>query len=386
MLAGISSIDVTGPLSLAINLSAPDPVLPLELTQYYGIGDVISPKALADPSALTSANPSAGAGPYVYDPTASVVGDHYTYRARSGYFDLSRQRFTTIVIRVIANSQAAVNALSTGQVDVVVQGDPSTVSQVKAAGGHVTAVPFVWIGLDLLDRGGTTDRALADVRVRQAINYAVDRPLLTRAVLGPYGVPTDETVLPGADGWSAAAAGRYAYDPGKARELLAEAGYPKGLTIPVASIDLDGLNTMGQALAGQLAKVGINLQIETLSLSASSLTALLDRQYPAAVVAYGAQPIYLEDQGLFGPKASEYNAFGTDSPDLDGLVASSLSAAPSQQSRIDQQIEEYLVDQAWFVPVAFGPVLTFSRPGIGGVTVTSRSPVSDPLDWYRTQP
>jgi peptide/nickel transport system substrate-binding protein len=385
LLASVSSIAVTGPLDLSIHLSSPDPLLPEELTQTFGIGDIIGPKGLADPSALTVANTSDGAGPYVFDPAASVPGDHYTYTARRGYFDPSRQHFHTIVIQVIANSQAAVNALSTGQVDVVVQGDPTTARQVIDAGDHVTAVPFVWQGLDLLDRGGVTDRPLGNIHVRQAINYAIDRPLLARDVVGNYGEPTDETVLPGTDGWSSQAARRYPYDPAKAKHLLAEAGYPHGFTLPVASIGLAGIGTMAQAIAGELANVGIKVQVDTLAESSSSLTEILDHKFPAAAVAYGSQPVYLEGQGLFLPTAFAYNAFRTESPELDSMYAQAAAASPTVRAALDQKIEQYLVDNAWFAPVAFGPVLYFSRADIGGVHVTPGSPVASPLDWFRTK-
>jgi peptide/nickel transport system substrate-binding protein len=76
LLGGIASIDVTGPLSLSIKLSAPNPMLPEVLSQSYGLGQIISPKGVANAAGLTVANPSEGAGPYVYNPSASVPGDH----------------------------------------------------------------------------------------------------------------------------------------------------------------------------------------------------------------------------------------------------------------------------------------------------------------------
>lgn len=384
MLAGVSSIDVTGPLTVVLHLSTPDPLLPETLTQNYGVGEVISPKGLANPGHLSVTYPSAGTGPYVFSPAQSVAGDHYTYLARSGYFDPSRQHYKKVVLRVIANPQAEVNALTTGQVDVVVAGDASTASQVKSAGMHIASVPFVFQGLDLIDRTGEISKPLGDVRVRQAINYAIDRQTLAKAVLGTYGVPTDETVLPGADGYSPAAASEYPYDPAKAKQLLTQAGYPNGFTLPVATISLAGIGTMAQAVAGQLAKVGIKLDITTVSDAASYLTDATSHKFPAIAVGYGAQPMYLEGQGLFLPSAAVFNGYKTPSPQLDGLFAQAAAASPARRAQLDEQMEKYLVDNAWLAPVAFSPVLYFSRPNVGGVTVSPNAPTATPLDWYQT--
>ncbi|WP_279583059.1 ABC transporter substrate-binding protein [Fodinicola feengrottensis] len=119
LLGAVQSVDVTGPLSLSIKLAAPVPLMPQILTQFYGVGEIISPKGLADPAKLTVSTPSAGA----LARTSSIrrrasPETIYTYVARRGYYDPSRQHYQKIVMRVIANPQAALNALKTKQVDV----------------------------------------------------------------------------------------------------------------------------------------------------------------------------------------------------------------------------------------------------------------------------
>jgi peptide/nickel transport system substrate-binding protein len=384
-LGSVTSIDVTGPLSLSIKLSTANPLLPNILDQYSGVGQIISPKALANPKGLTVSAASAGAGPYVYDPGASVAGDHYTYIARKGYFDPSRQHFKKIVLRVIANQQAAVDALKTRQADVVVGGDPSVAGQITSAGMRVVSVPFIWQGLDLLDRSGQLCKPLGDVRVRQAINYAIDRPTVVRAVLGRYGVPTDQVAVEGADGYSAQGASKYTYDPAKARQLLTEAGYPHGFTLPVLAIKFAGIDTMAEAISGQLAKVGITVNLTTVTDPNTYVTDASNKKFPAMAVGYGAQPTYLEGQGLFLPTAAVFNGFMSTSPTLTSLYARAAAAPPAQRADLDPQIQDFLIDNAWFAPVAFSPELYFSRPDLGGLEVSATSPVADPLDWYDTK-
>ena len=385
LLAGVTAINVTGPLSLSIMLAAPNPMVPQVLTQYYGIGQIISPKGLAAPKELTVANGSAGAGPYVFEPKQSVAGDHYTYLARPGYFEPARQHYKKVVVRVIANPQAVLNALKTGQVDVVAGGDTSTASQATAAGMQVVSMPFVWQGLNLIDRGGEVSKPLGDVRVRQAINYAIDRKTVSQAVLGKYGVPTVETVVKGADGYSAQAAGKYPYDPEKAKTLLTAAGYPNGFTLPVLSVQFGGIDTMAQAISGQLAKVGIKVKLTTVADTQTYVTDMTNRKFPVVVVAYGGQSMYLEGAGLFLPAAAVFNGFKTASPNLATLYAKASAADPKPRAAFDVQMQEYLVDNAWFAPVAFSPVLYFARADLGGLKVNAQAPVACPLDWFNTK-
>jgi ABC-type transport system substrate-binding protein len=385
LLAGVTSVDVTSPTTVSIKLSASNPLVPQILTQYYGIGQIISPKGLASAKDLTVAHPSAGAGPYVFDPTATVAGDHYTYVARTDYFEPARQHYKKVVVRVIANPQAVVNALKTGQVDIVAGGDTTSASQAKTAGMQIVSMPFVWQGLNLIDRGGEVSKPLGDVRVRQAINYAIDRKTVSTAVLGTYGVPSVETVVEGAGGYSTKAANSYPYDPEKAKQLLADAGYPNGFTLPVLSVKFGGIDTMAQALASQLAKVGIKVDLTTTPDAQSYVTQSVGRKFPVVVVAYGAGPMYLVGAGLFLPTAAVFNGFKTNSTELVSLYNKAAAADPTQRAALDIQMQEYLVENAWFAPVAFSPVLYFARPDLGGLTVNAQAPVACPLDWFDTK-
>jgi peptide/nickel transport system substrate-binding protein len=384
LLGAVSSITVTGPLSLRFQLSQPDPLLPNTLTQTYGFGQILSPAGVAHAAKLGVASPSYGAGPYTFDPAKSVAGDHYTYVARSGYYDPARVHYKKIVIRVIASPQSVLNALTTGQVDAAV-GDYTTVKQAKAARLQIKSEPFVWQGLNLIDRGGVKSKPLGDVRVRQAINYAIDRKAIASALLGPYGSPTDEFVVPGADGYSAKAADYYAYNPAKAKALLAAAGYPHGFTLPVLTAQFVGLDITTQAIAAQLAKVGITVKITSTANVATYETGMVSQQYPVVAVAYGAQPMYLAGAGLFLPQAPAFNGFHTADAYLEGLYAKAAAAAPAERAQLDRQMQEYLVEHAWFAPVVFAPVFIFARSTLGGVAVSPGAPVANPLDWFDTK-
>ncbi|WP_052768461.1 ABC transporter substrate-binding protein [Streptomyces humi] len=379
-----ATITATGPLTLTIRLAKADPILPTLLTQSYGIGQIISPKGLADASSLTPTRTSQGAGPYIYQPSDSVAGDHYTYTANPGYYDRSKQHYKKIVIRIVQNGQTAVNAMKTGQIDVY-KGDYTSAASAKAAGMSTVGLPVILQGLSLIDRAGEVSEPLGDVRVRQAINYAIDRDAVTRALLGSAGTPTAQTVVKGGDGYSEEYADHYAYNPTKAKQLLKAAGYPDGFELPVLAATFVGFDTMAEAIAGQLTKIGIKVKVTAVTSITSFVENQTNHKYPAVSGGFTEEPMYLEGLDLFMPGSKVFNGFGSGTPELTGLFDKAAAAAPAERAGLDRQMQEYLVKNAWFAPVAFTPVNYYVRPGIGGVEVSAGAPFVSPLAVYATK-
>jgi len=380
VLQDLASIEVTGELNLEIELSAPNPLFEYMLTQRQGCGMIISPAGLDNIDDLTVDAESAGAGPYIYQPSQSVPGDSYTYAANPLYFEPERQHYRTIVLKVIAQPQAALNALTTGQIDMAT-GDLSTAAQAAGTPGiQIASTPFIWAGLNLIDRDGETTAALGDVRVRQAINYAIDREAVATALLGEFGVATGQPSAEGFDGWSQEAADFYSYDPQKAKDLLAEAGYADGFDLPVITVAFGGLDTLTTAITPMLAEVGIRVNALVSTDEKTYIDGMYNRQYSAAAVGYGSQPMYLMGTALVLPSALPFNGFGTDDPTAVGLVDQIRSADADAQAAYAQELNLYLVEQAWFAPVMFGPVLYYAREGLAGVEVSGEYPTISVLD------
>ncbi|MFI7114889.1 ABC transporter substrate-binding protein [Amycolatopsis sp. NPDC049868] len=353
-LAPIETLEPDGPLVLRMTLSEPHPLLPSLFTQDLLAGDVISPAAVTGGADL--ANRTFGAGPYTLLPGETVANDHYTFGPNPGYWNASARRYEKITIKVLPNESTALAALKTGQVDVVL-GSYTIAGGAKAAGLRLAASPNIMMGLQLNDRAGTLSAPLGDIRVRQALNFAVDRVKITTALLGEYGVPTEQPAAPGEDGFTDK--NFYTHDPGRARQLLAEAGFAQGFSLPVVLPSApDFFANIAQAIGSDLEKIGVTIQLTTREPSAAK-TALTE--FPASSMGWGVQPVYYMGRGLWLRDAIGMNPFRSSDPELEQLDRQAAAADEATRAELDRRIVRRVVELAWFLPICLSPQFLFHR-------------------------
>lgn len=356
--------------TVRITWDTPHPLVPQALTQRWVAGMVASPDAIANsPDAL--ATQTFGAGPYELDSEQTIAGSSYVYTARDDYWNPDSQHWDTIVIRVIENAEQRLNALRTGEVDYVA-GDLATADAAAADGAQVLYAPTIVYGLSLLDREGTLDSPLADVKVRQAINFALDRESISSAMLGEYGFATEQTVVPSEAGYVSGLEGTYGYDPERARELLTEAGYPDGFSLPVVASTSATAATLAQILVEQLSQVGITVELDSRP-SANYFEGMTGGTFPAAVIGYGSQPMPMEYDGLFGPNAV-FNPLGSSSDTLNSNMEAAMVASEDEATELYEAVMTELVEDAWFAPAVFAPVFYYASSDLAPVTVTEARP------------
>jgi peptide/nickel transport system substrate-binding protein len=377
-LAG-DTFTATGPLTVTIKAAQPNPDFPQILTQDDVVGDMISSKGLVTPAALGTQ--TFGAGPYMLDASQTVSGDQYTYVPNPDYYDKAAISWKKVVIKVITDPQSMLNALKTGQVQVA-NGDPTTIAAATQAGLTVTSTPDLWMGVTLADRGGALSKALGDVRVREALNYATDRATIAKALFAGTGTATSQPAPPGGYGYDPALSTAYPYDVGKAKQLLAAAGYAHGLDLKIVTGDYGGENLMAQALAQQWQQAGVTVQVTDDANSNEFYAAAFGGKFPAFMTVFGQIPTWVEGPSLFLPPAS-YNPFHTASAPLAALYRQEARSSGAQQASLDQQIEAYLVNQAWFVPIVTIGLPYYATSAVTGTTTSAKAPL---LELYQVQP
>jgi peptide/nickel transport system substrate-binding protein len=368
-LKDLRSIDVTSPLSVTLHFRKPTPLLEQVFSQKLQVGMPGSPGAV---KARTLKTDPVGTGPYVLDKANTVVRDHYTYVPNRKYWNREEIHWNKIVIKTISNPSAALQALKTRQVQVVKDQPVTTLDAAKRAGLRFVAPTTLLMGLQFSDRDGSLLKPLGDVRVRQAINYAIDREAVAKVLGAGYGEVTDQMAAKGDDAYDSALQHRYPYDLAKARALLAEAGYADGFTLPVLSVNVVGQDTVAELLAGQLAKVGITVKPDVKTNVGDYFTALSGTEFPAVTLSWGRLPAVTNYQLLWGPNASGSNPFKNRDPRLDGLYHELTAAPPQEADAVARKMMQFLIDEAWFAPIVATPLVVLHSPDVTGVNASAQ--------------
>lgn len=352
-LATLSDATAVDATTLELTLSAPNPSLLSFLTQNPGLQQ--APSSFG--AATEQTNP-VGSGPYLLDTTATVVGSAYVFTKNPDYWAPEQQHYAKLVMNVYTTPTAIINAIKGGQINGAPLSDNSTIPQAEASGFTASGLQLNFFGLLLFDRDGAISPALGDVRVRQAINYAFDRPAMLKAVGQGYGDVTASVFSPDSSGYVKELDEHYAYDPEKATELLAEAGYEAGditLTMPQSS----GFTPATYALTAQyLEDIGITVEGVTVA-PTSFLADLLGAKYSSSVMQLKAAPSSWETLTLDLLPTAGWNPFHTEDSTVAELAAKVQSGSEEDAAKAAQELNEYIVDQAWFAPW-FRPQLTYA--------------------------
>jgi peptide/nickel transport system substrate-binding protein len=379
-LAKVTDISATGPLQVTLKLSTPDPMLPYGLDQGGMAGDVVGPAGLAHLDSLGST--TNGAGPYMIDPKETILNSQYVYVKNPYYWDPAAQQWDKVVIKIISDSNSILSALKTGQV-LVAEGAATDAAAAEAAGLQVLSAPSAMLGMYIGDIDGKIAPALKDVRVRQALNFAIDRKGIVESLYGKYGKPTDQFVPQGIGGYSAALEDVYPYDPKKAKALLAEAGYKDGFKFTlVEQPAVSSGDLMAQAMAANWKDVGVDCTLMPTDSFATYVPLMGTQKYPATTLTF-QYSVQLTDTQQLVTNPALYNYMG-----FTDQKANALAEAQRKQD-IDspdgvaaaEASEAYMVESAFLVPVASVDALLFAAPhGVDGLKFTTY-PWSDPTNW-----
>jgi peptide/nickel transport system substrate-binding protein len=338
--ASMASVAVVDPGTVAITLSTPDPAFEYYLTQAAGF--MASPKALGTPEIKTD---PVGSGPYVLDKTNSVKGSQYVYNKNPDYWNKDLQKFEKITIKALPDITARTNALVSGQIDAALL-DPKTGKQAEGAGLVLTKSQVDWQGIMLYDRDGKINPELANVKVRQAINYAFDKKtILDQQFLG-QGTPTSQVFGPESGAFVPELDTKYTYDPAKAKQLLAEAGYPNGFTLKIPT--MAGFDALNAVFSQQLADVGIKLQLESIP-QANYVGDMAAGKYAAATYnLYQGEPWVAINQMI--STSALYNPFKTSNPEIAELVEA-VHVGGTDSAELAKKVNTYVTENAWFAPL-----------------------------------
>lgn len=283
-----------------------------------------------------------GSGPYKF--VEWQKDDKVVIEAYDEYFG-GRPAIDVVTYRVIPEDASRIAALESGEVDIIANVATSQVSRleekegIEVVGSPTTRVVFVSMNTLI-------ESPLQDPKVRQAINYAVDKEALIQGVLDGYAKQVATISTPEYEGFDPSIT-PFEYDVQKAKDLLAEAGYPDGFPLDFSvTVGLLNSTDVVQVIAAQLSEVGIecNVIVED------------SAQQREKIAAGTVEPLYL--QGIGGPYSNidliaklvfstgeRYSTYSN--PDFDALRLQAASEVDLEKANaLNSQLQQMLKDLA----------------------------------------
>ncbi|MCS7069861.1 MAG: ABC transporter substrate-binding protein, partial [Anaerolinea sp.] len=204
-----------------------------------------------------------GSGPFIL--RERIAGDRIVYEANPDYWQEGLPRVDRLIFRIIPDSSTRLAAIQTGEIDIANRLSIDEVSLLEGVPGvRVISYPndrVYYVGFKNIGNG--VDTPIIDVRVRQALNLAVNRPGIINAIFGGGASLVSGFVIESNLGYNETIQ-PYPYDPEAARALLTEAGYPNGFSISMgcpADAYLN-INEVCLAIQRDLAAIGVDVTVE----------------------------------------------------------------------------------------------------------------------------
>ncbi|MHB1652195.1 MAG: glutathione ABC transporter substrate-binding protein [Desulfitobacteriaceae bacterium] len=218
---------------------------------------MMSPKALQQYGKDVARNP-VGTGEYMLKDW--VPGDHLTVVKNPNYWKKGYPKLDGITFKSIPENGSRIAMLKTGEADLIYPVPPEEVKSIEGQNGivieHKPSIIVDYVSMN------TMKKPFNDVRVRQALNYAIDKDAFIKIVYSGFAGPMKSVIAPNVQFFSEQKP--YPYDLAKAKELLKEAGYQNGFETTLWSNNNSTYIKATQFLQQQLAQVGIKVKIENM--------------------------------------------------------------------------------------------------------------------------
>ncbi len=251
----IQSVEVVGEYTVKFHLKVPFAFFLNNLA--HSASGIVSPAAHKRWGKDLTLHPT-GTGPFKF--VEWVRGDRVVLERNDDYYE-GKPRLEKIIVRTVREDSARVLGLEAGDYDLIVRVPPEEVQRLMQEGK-------VRIYAEQSNRAirvafNVSKKPLDDVRVRQALNYAVDKESIVKNIYQGLAAVIPTVVGPLNNGYAPVKG--YPYDPAKAKKLLADAGYPNGFKTTLMTPKGRWLkdHELAQAVQQQLQAVGVQAGMET---------------------------------------------------------------------------------------------------------------------------
>lgn len=366
----LESVDVVDDYTVRLNLSEAVSFIPAMLaSSYFGMH---SPTAVRSGGAAygTASGTIVGTGAFEFDEW--VDGSRVVLNAHDGYWG-DRAGVNRIVFLGIEDPTARLAQLKSGVLDIAVnlssddflqvQNDPNLRPAMVDANLNVGYLAF-----------HQANEPFDDVRIRHAVAYAIDKEAIVDAFYAGLGQVASQHVPPAL--WGRADVDAFPYDPERARQLLAEAGYRNGFQtelwyMPVSRPYYPAPEDIATAMASFLADVGIDVELKTEDWG-TYLDDYDSGKFPMYMLGWSADFADPDNflYTFFGPSAVNANGWTGASQErgLDLLNRARRASTQAERQSLYEQLTQLVTDEMIQMPVAHNRVLNAVQRDVQGFT------------------
>lgn len=280
LLASVKEVRAKGKYGFEIVTNGPNPIMPSNLTNLFVIdkdwaeaNNAVKVQDFEGGEDTYAARNANGTGPYKLvsrEPDAKTV---LTINENYWGKDEFPMEVTDIIYTPIQNAATRVAALLSGEVDFIQDVPVQDLQRVASTDGlKVITAPqnrVIFFGMNQGDADLTKDdvegkNPLADKRVRQAMNMAINRDAIKQVVMRGQSIPAGVAMPPFVNGWTETLDKVPANDIAEAKAMMAEAGYADGFSIQLDCPNDRYINdeAICQAAVGMLAQIGIDVRLD----------------------------------------------------------------------------------------------------------------------------
>ncbi|GKU85078.1 glutathione ABC transporter substrate-binding protein [Niallia sp. NCCP-28] len=365
MFSSIKEVEVVDEYTVRFHLKEPFAPLLSNLASHEGA--IQSPKALDEMGKDIGQHP-VGTGPYKFvswTPGSEIVVEkNKNYWGEPGKPD-------KIVWKITPEDSTRIAMLETGEAQVAEPIPFSEVKRIESSSNmnlyRSDSMGTEWIGFN------TKAKPLNDVRVRQAISYAVERSTLIDGVFNGIGKPAKSTLGEKVIGYSDDLPS-YDYDIDKAKKLLKEAGYPDGFKLTISTTDLRERQNLAEVLQSQLKGIGIDLKINVMEAGTFYEAAAkgdIEMFISAWRNATGDGDYNQYNLFYSASKGATGNYFFYDNKKVDALIEEGRAVTDSKKrDEIYKELQQIELKDALYIPVRTLENVAATGENVGGVEIT----------------
>ena len=375
--SSLERVDAVDEYTVVFTLTKPVAALPA----YLSFNTEILPKHIfegQDPWDLISFNKEKPIGTGAFKMDGYTSGQNVRLIANPDYYD-GAPKLERVEYKVLADVNTHVAQMLTGELSIFALDDQAALSRLEAA-RDIEIVPtytprFFWIALN------QENDLFTDVKVRQAMLHAIDRPYIIETVLNGYGTPADAGISPAMQYYYNSDVPRYEYDPERAARLFAEAGWEDSDGDGVLDkngtpfsflfeVGIQGnLVRIGQIVQQQLREAGLDARFETLEWNTMIQKNVIRRDYDMMLNwwRYPADPDLLP-YFHSSTAGTGYNIPGYRDSKLDELLeAGSTIADPEERRGIYLELQDYMAETLPYLFLWYPMETAVRRANLEGV-------------------